>query len=150
MFTESWTCPTHGLFWRPALLQSGAAGLFLIHCAMEAPLSSGCDPLNLSNLGQNSRSTAILLSGALKEVHLLHLFFTVCLGKWKTMAQTLVSKFFVMADSHLHFPWLRSCLQTLNHTGFLWLGLICFSVLLQVPSDSDMDFHSYRHFVLSH
>lgn len=48
---------------------------------MEAPLSSECD---CSQFG----STVILLSGALKVVHLLHFFSTVYLVKQKTMAQT--------------------------------------------------------------
>lgn len=45
--------------------------------------------LSLSTLGQNSRSAAIFLPGALKEVHLLLLLFSVMdVGKQKSMAQT--------------------------------------------------------------
>lgn len=65
-------------------------------------------------------------------------------------------RFFVMVVSHVHFPQSRNCSQKLNHTGFLWLGLIWFSVLLQVSKDADMGFHSHadmgfhsqRHFTL--
>lgn len=45
--------------------------------------------LSLSTLGQNSRSAAIFLPGALKDVHLLLFLFSLMdLGKQKTMAQT--------------------------------------------------------------